>query len=187
MLIFPIAILAITDETDREFMKELYIRYHMTMLRMARALTDSSYDAEDAVGDACVSLIKKISVLRRLDCNVLEGYIISTVKNAVYMLHRKKNARREVDDGEGILGLIADENAIPDERIILTCTIDALMKAISRLPENDQVVIRMKYFEKLTDREMADLLEIQEVSVRSRLTRARKRMYVLLGGNQNEC
>lgn len=186
MLIFPIVILAITDETDREFMKELYIQYHMTMFRMARALTDSSHDAEDAVSDACVSLIKKISFIRRLDCNVLEGYIISTMKNAAYMLHRKKSARREADGGEEILGFIADENAAPDGRILQECTIDELMGAIDQLSESGQAVIRMKYFEKFSDREIAKSLGIQEVSVRSRLTRARRRIYELLRGQRDE-
>lgn len=79
MVFFPVMILAITDDSDREFMKMIYIQHHMTMFRMARSLTDSHQDAEDVVSDACVSLIRKISVLRCLDCNVLEGYIISTV------------------------------------------------------------------------------------------------------------
>lgn len=41
----------------------------------------------------CV-LNQKISVLRRLDCSVLEEHIISTVKNVAYMLYRKKSARK---------------------------------------------------------------------------------------------
>ena len=43
----------------------------------------------------------------------------------------------------------------------------------------------MKYFEKHSDREIATLMGIQEVSVRSRLTRARQRIFVLLGGASN--
>lgn len=186
MLFFPIAILTITDETDREFMKELYIEYHMTMFRMARALTDSTHDAEDVVSETCVCLIKKISVLKCLDRNVLEGYIISSVKNAAYMLHRKKKTRKEADSGEEILQFIADENSAPDGRILQECMIDELMSAIDQLPESDQTVIRMKYFEKLSDQEIARLLAIQEVSVRSKLTRARRRIYELLGGKRNE-
>ena len=53
------------------------------------------------------------------------------------------------------------------------------------MPENDQVVLRMKYFEKHSDREIATLMGIREVSVRSRLTRARQRIFVLLGGASN--
>ena len=184
MMFFPLAILMISDESDREFMKALYIKYRMSMFRMARALTDSEQDAEDVVSEACVSLIKKISRIRQLDCNVLEGYIISIVKNAAYLLHRKKKARKEVANEE-ILQFVADEAAAPDRYILQECTIQELSEAIGQLPENDQVVLRMKYFEKHSDREIATLMGIQEVSVRSRLTRARQRIFVLLGGASN--
>ena len=85
MMFFPLAILMISDESDRESMKALYIKYRMSMFRMARALTDSEQDAEDVVSEACVSLIKKISRIRQLDCNVLEGYIISIRRNRYHL------------------------------------------------------------------------------------------------------
>lgn len=187
MNMLPVLILATMDESDREFMKRTYIKYQKTMFRMARALTDSYQDAEDVVSNACVSLICKISVLKCLDCNVLEGYIISTVKNTAYMFHRRKKSRKEVYDSNEILPMIADTDTSPDCRIIQECTIEELMSAIEQLLESDQTVIRMKYFEKRSDREIADLFGIQEVSVRSRLTRARKRIYELLGGCRNDC
>ena len=114
----------------------------------------------------------------------MEGYIISIVKNAAYLLHRKKKARKEVANEE-ILQFVADEAAASDRNILQECTIQELSKAIGQLPENDQVILRMKYFEKHSDREIATLMDIQEVSVRSRLTRARQRIYVLLGGVSN--
>lgn len=184
-MFIPMQILVIMDDSDREFMKALYIKYNLTMFRMARALTDSQQDAEDVVSDVCVSLINKIAVLRRLDCNVLEGYIISTTKNAAYMLHRKKNARREVS-GEALLPFVKDSTPAPDERILQECTIDELIHAIDQLPEDHQAVIRMKYFDKSSDKEIAVALGIREVSVRSKLSRARKRIYNLIGGHQHE-
>ena len=44
----------------------------------------------------------------------------------------------------------------------------------------------MKYFEKRPDHEIAKALGMQEVSVRSKLTRARKRIFELLGGYRGE-
>ena len=90
MILFPLVILSMTDEADRDFMKALYIEHRMTMFRMARVLTESEQDAEDVVSEACISLIKKIPRIRQLDSNVLEGYIVSTVKNTAYSLHRRK-------------------------------------------------------------------------------------------------
>ncbi len=180
MMLFPIVILEISDDDDRAFMKQLYMKYHLMMFKMARASTDSIQDAEDAVSDACVSLIHKISVLRRLECNVLEGYIISTVKNAAFALHRKKKIRREVGDGSDILEFVEDENAAPDKRILEQCSIDELMKAVDALSAADQAVIRMRYFQKLSDREIAVHLGVRESTVRSKLMRARRRIFILL-------
>ena len=41
MLLFPAAILTISDESDRDFMKHLYINHAARMFRVARALTPS--------------------------------------------------------------------------------------------------------------------------------------------------
>ena len=38
MLLFPAAILTISDESDRDFMKHLYINHAARMFRVARAL-----------------------------------------------------------------------------------------------------------------------------------------------------
>ena len=180
MLLFPAAILTISDESDRDFMKHLYINHAARMFRVARALTDSKQDAEDVVGEACVALIRKISLLRTLERNDLEGYIISTVKNAAYARHRRRKSRKEADDGETILPQIADDEAAPDARILQQCTMNALVDAMQRLPEADQVAIRMKYFEQRSAREIAAVLGIQEGHVRVRLNRARKRLYDML-------
>lgn len=107
------------------------------------------------------------------------------MKNAAYMLHRKKNARREVN-GEKALAFAESEAFAPDEHILQESTIEELMGALDQLSDGDQAVIRMKYFEKLPDHEIAKMLSIQEVSVRSRLTRARKKIYELLGGYRVE-
>lgn len=186
MLLFPAAILTISDESDRDFMKHLYINHAARMFRVARALTDSKQDAEDVVGEACVALIRKISLLKTLERNVLEGYIISTVKNAAYALHRRRKSRKEADDGETILPQIADDEAAPDARILQQCTMNALVDAMQRLPEADQVAIRMKYFEQRSAREIAAVLGIQEGHVRVRLNRARKRLYDMLREMRSE-
>ena len=54
MLLFPVVILSVAGETDREFMKALFIRHRITMFRVARTLTKSDPDAEDVASEgAC--------------------------------------------------------------------------------------------------------------------------------------
>ena len=101
------------------------------------------------------------------------------------MLHRKKNARKEVNNDE-VIQFIPDDSPTPEEFMMQEHTITELMGAVAQLSESDQTVIRMKYFQNLSDREIAEALEIKEVSVRSRLTRSRQRIGKLLGGLRNE-
>ena len=70
MLLFPMMILARAEKSDNEFMKTVYIAHHVTMFRMARALTDSNQDAEDAVSDACMVIFTGLTEGQQL---TLEG------------------------------------------------------------------------------------------------------------------
>lgn len=95
MIAYPAVILMVADADDREFMKQLYVRYHAMMYRMAHSMLGSNSDIDDVVSEACVGLIRKVSVLRAFERNVLEAYIISTVKNAAYAYLRRQALRRE--------------------------------------------------------------------------------------------
>lgn len=182
---FPIVIMAIENDEDREFMKQLYMKHRISMFKMARSLTKSNVDAEDVVSDVCVSLIKKIDHIQQLDCNVLEGYIVSTVKNTAFTLYRRRQVRKEVVDFENILEFEIDKKADMEELLVQQCNIDEMMDAIDHLAYNDQFVIRMKYFQRCSDKEIAEALCVKEVTVRSRLTRSRQRLYKVLEGKAN--
>ena len=52
--------------------------------------------------------------------------------------------------------------------------------ALLKLPEKDCTILRMKYFDLLTDKEIASYLEIKTDSVRYYLTLARRRLKSVL-------
>lgn len=186
MIVFPIMILAISDEDDQDFMKQLYLTYHISMLRIARSLTVSMTDAEDAVSDACAALIPKISILRQLDRNILEGYVISTVKNAAFAIDRKRSKRRESFLDESLKEEIPDDHENVEIRVLERASLEELMRMIQQLPEEDQVLLRMKFFQHANDDEIAKVLGVKEVSVRSRLSRVRAKIARLMQEAQHE-
>lgn len=77
------------------------------------------------------------------------------------------HATRAVDLGEGPITLIVREN---DQR--------RLLKALRRLPLDMQVLLELHYFERLSSRELGEILEANENTIRSRLRKARE---LLLG------
>lgn len=168
------AVLAVNEKDDQEFLQELYLSHHMKMYRMAYAITRNMNETEDAVSDACVSMIHKVSLLRELDKDVQEGYLISTVRNAAYKIKQGASRRNKIE--EKLRTSYLTEETTPEKILLQKCSIQELVEALDQLAEEDQMILRMKYFEKKSDREIAKEFGIKDVSVRSRLTRARQRV-----------
>jgi RNA polymerase sigma-70 factor (ECF subfamily) len=55
-----------------------------------------------------------------------------------------------------------------------------LRDGLARIPLDDQIALELAYFESLSTRELAGVLEIPENTVRSRLSRARDRLRAVL-------
>lgn len=70
---------------------------------------------------------------------------------------------------------MAAEDSV-DENLIRTAEIDALKRGLARLSENDRLLLTMKYFDGLSDEEIAARLGVAKASVRTYLMRARNRL-----------
>lgn len=57
---------------------------------------------------------------------------------------------------------------------------ELLHEALARIPLDDQIALELSYFEGLAPREIAEVLEINENTVRSRLSRARDKLREVL-------
>ena len=57
---------------------------------------------------------------------------------------------------------------------------DLLRDGLTRIPLDDQIALELAYFEDLSTRELAEVLEIPENTVRSRLSRARDKLRTAL-------
>ena len=57
---------------------------------------------------------------------------------------------------------------------------ELLRDGLARIPLDDQIALELSYFEAMSTREIADVLEIPENTVRSRLSRAREKLRAAL-------
>ena len=91
MNLLPLVFLLIENEDDRAFMENLYTQYHRLMYAQAMRILNQSEAAEDAVSESLMALMKKISLLRPMECNKLRSYVVITVKHtAITMLNKGK-------------------------------------------------------------------------------------------------
>ena len=102
----------------------------------------------------------------------LSGYLLITVRNAVYSLYRKKT-RIVNAEADACIELPTNMEIFPRTGY----TYQDLMEAIPKLGEKDQVLLQMKYFlHQKKDAEIAKQLDIKENSVRVMVRRARHRL-----------
>lgn len=175
MIIIPVAILSIGNEDDRAFMVRLYVDYRWLMYKVALSVVREPQLAEDMVSQTLCEMIDNLEKIRAVDCCKLRGYIVSFVRNVSVDFVRKRDRQGKYFFLTGEEAEVAADDSV-DENLIRMAEIDALKRGLARLSENDRLLLTMKYFDGLSDEEIAARLGVAKASVRTYLMRARNRL-----------
>lgn len=175
MMFIPVAIVSIGNEDDRAFMVRLYVDYRWLMYKVALSVVREPQLAEDMVSQTLCEMIDNLEKIRAVDCCKLRGYIVSFVRNVSVDFVRKRDRQGKYFFLTGEEAEVAAEDSV-DENLIRMAEIDALKRGLARLSENDRLLLTMKYFDGLSDEEIAARLGVAKASVRTCLMRARNRL-----------
>ena len=172
----PIVILAIEDDSDRQFMITVYTELHPLMRATAKKIVKDSEAAGDIVHDTIVDLIDKLGTVRGFERKRLVSYIKRAVKNHSLNYKRKKNLEAShafsVDDDP--TADIPDDSLSAIERLEMDEEYKNLGRVIKLLPERERELLHLKYGMRYDDEAIGRLLGIKKDSVRQYLTRARR-------------
>ena len=160
MLAFFLA--ALESEDDKRKFVAVYEQYHEKMEKIALHILGSQHDAEDAVQNAFLQIIRHFEKIYEIPCGELPFWIISIVKNEALMILRKKRNVVPLEDWDSF-EQSADSAAGYME----------LVELFRQLPETYRAVLEMKLLIGYTDREIAPKLGLSETAVSSRASRGR--------------
>ena len=140
-------------------------------------------DAEEVAQEALLKVFESFDQLR--DPGRVRPWIFQIAKNACLMKRRKSvfapSKELSLDEflpmmdhagGQGKLQ-IADWSGLPDDRMLRSELKQVLEQAIGELPENYRSVILLRDVEELSTQETAQILDLTEDVVKTRLHRAR--------------
>lgn len=178
---FPLILLFIETDEDRQFFESVYLDYHRLMYAQALQITRSAQDALDAVSDSMLSLIKKIDLLRAMPCNKLRSYVVITVKHHAINRYNRKKREQPMDDSA--FSIFPGSDRVEDG-LMAQAGVEHIKNCIASLPAREKEIIMMRYFRELTDEEIAAEMGIRAVSVRVHLSRARKHLSELLAAGR---
>ena len=151
---------------------DAYVRYGPALLRKARRMLGSAADAEDVVQSVFVEMFQRGR--SKVDLPYLFRAVTTRCLNQV---RDAGNRRRLLERQEPTLR--GDVRTRCDDEVIGT---DLMLKLIDRLDEASAEVLVYRYFDDLTQDEIAELQGVSRKTVGARLARVREAVAALTGG-----
>jgi RNA polymerase sigma-70 factor, ECF subfamily len=161
---------------------ELVDAYAGTLYRVAYSVLRNTADAEDAVQEAYLRVLRHRDSLSEIrDARV---WLVRIVWNVVLDRKRRAKARPETDDIADAARMLPAAGLTAEERAVSAQRHEQVLRAVMQLPEKEQRVLVLSAFEELSSVEIAQVLGTTESTVRSRLFRARNMLSALLSHNR---
>ena len=155
---------------DVDSFKRLFLPLHPKLFRIAYALVENKADAEDILQDTYYKLWSRREEL----ANVLnpEAFCVTLVKNLCLDYLRSPRANRHDEDVAEAVTLSTDSS--PDKELEMQDKVEHIRYLISRLPENQRQVIRLRGIDDCSMDEIEQITGLNAVNIRVLLSRARK-------------
>lgn len=153
-------------------------QYATTLYRVAFSVLRNAADAEDAVQEAFLRVLRHRDSLEEIRDHRV--WLIRIVWNIVLDRKRRAKTRPETDDVSELARVLPAAGLSAEEIAAAVQHHTRVLRLVEQLPAKEREVLVLSAFEELSSVEIAAVLGITESSVRSRLFRARNLMAELL-------
>lgn len=182
-------LVAAAKDGDEQAYAELCRRHSKQVLRTVLRITRDVADAEDTLQEALLKAYVHIAGFEGR--SAFSSWLTRIATNSALMLLRKKRCQPvcsfesgpDADDLKLCEPMETSDN--PEESCIQNALKDKLDDAIRYLPSTLRVVMQMRYRQDSPIAEIAQMLDISESAVKSRLSRARSQIRRHLGEDQD--
>lgn len=154
---------------EKDAFSELIRENKLSLYKVARGMLKRECDIEDAIQNTIMKALEGISSLR--NNSYFKTWLIRILINECNIILRNNKRENLVDVSEGFSGLRHDDKY---ENLDIT-------NAVNMLEIDLREVVVLYYFEDFKQKDIADILDIKEGTVRTRLLRAKKKLKEALG------
>lgn len=177
--------IAALQRGDRMEFARLVEAYSGQIYRLGLKMLQNSQDAEDILQETFIKAYKALPQFESRSKLSTWLYRIAT-NEALMFLRRRKPEQISVeqpaengDDHQAPLQIV-DWCCLPESEFMTGETYAYLQESVQKLPDGLRVVFLLRDIEGLSTRETAEILDISEPAVKTRLSRARLRLRELL-------
>ncbi len=166
------------QQVKDELFETTVLPYLNSAYNLARWLTHNEHDAEDIVQEAF------LRALRSFDTFTVgrdaRAWLLAIVRNSCRTWHRQNRSRETAPDcdidAQPALATWSD----PEALLIKNADSNLIHRAMEQLPFEYREILILRELEELSYKEIAQIVEIPLGTVMSRLSRARKELYIRL-------
>lgn len=158
---------------DRAAFRKLYDEYKLKVYNTARNITKDEKAAEDILQEVFVTIYTKLYKLKKPAA--FDVWLYKIVVNCCNNYFRKNKNSISSEDSV-IENLAGEDKEIPNEILEKKESYEELKKCIDKLSDKLRICIVFYYFNDMSIKEIAEVLNCSEGTVKSRLFKAKKNL-----------
>jgi RNA polymerase sigma-70 factor (ECF subfamily) len=177
----------IADRRDDGALSALYDRHSRLVYSVALQLLGSQGQVEEVTLDVFTRVWEKASTYDPARARV-QTWLVSMARNRAIDLLRRANVRpdsRSVDLDDVAYQLEADDDS-PEQAVVKGLQAGRVRAALAELPDEQQQVILLAYYQGYTQRQIADALALPLGTVKTRVRLAMEKLRALLAEEQTD-
>lgn len=156
--------------------ESLVRQFETGVFRLALSIVDDPMEAAEIAQDTFLSALKSLPSYR--EKSSFKAWLFTIALNLSRSRLRKREARNRLRSVlTGIFQLEMRKRNSPEEAVVQDERDAAIWRALSALDEKHRLPVILRYFHDLTIGEIAQMLEVNEGTIHSRLHYARERLH----------
>lgn len=165
--------MTLLSDEEKQFVEKLFKEHSRLFLGIAYRILVSKEEAEDAVSDAMIQIITNLDKISSLTRHEMRNYCIVIVKHCAVARFRKNKISVNL---ESVDQCIVSTDHAPDADVMRKERASDFRALIRRLPEEDRILVELRFFHNLPYRDISRILEISEETARKRIERILKKL-----------
>ncbi|MCC6611941.1 MAG: sigma-70 family RNA polymerase sigma factor [Anaerolineae bacterium] len=164
---------------DQAAIEALYQQFAQPIYRYVAYRVATAADAEDLTAEVFVSMLKGLPSYRQTGVP-FEAWLYRIASARIADHYRRMRTRPQADLADDL----ADSATLPEDRILALQEIETLRRALRQLTDEEQTLVILRFVERKSHQEVADVLGRTPKAVRSMQYRALIRLASLLGSEE---
>ncbi|MBP5569494.1 MAG: sigma-70 family RNA polymerase sigma factor [Prevotella sp.] len=168
---------------EKQEFEQIFRRHYDGMFRLARRMLGDDAESKDVVSDVFAQLLNKVRCgeFEIRNAETLQAYLLTSVRNRCInlLVHRQKDKQRAdelyseiAQEQKAVIVEMSNPGQTAEQEQLQT-----LHRYVDRhLPKLSQQILRLRYQQGLKYREIANVLQVSEVTVHNHLSQSLKQL-----------